>query len=592
MENFKANRKGLNRQNQKMTLKPGKTFCQFKVTSFIVITMNPRVQLYVRHLQKETKKSIPSFKKLTRRVVNLYRKIMNITSQLKGTLRDDTTTWFTSLFLCLKRRKFRMRKQQWTRNGRSSNRFHPGSWTKQNGGYSGSTRQRKGHLLYCCNQVWMKKGGRILWSVTAICETFQISCLMGKHPNEQRFGEPFEGPIIPFGSMVEYHPISAKDLSRLHQFGKKVLPWIFLGYVWKRDILVADIEELERMDASETHARRLNAKEVITLPKWWFFEKKNPDCRFWEHLPQHGTALNEVKNVNIFEENQTGLHRRKTHCRVTVKHGTTSCQLPETTFTVITLNQESNFTCREKSNSHFHFDVLTWPGPQVRLWMWCWEAAWIIVGTLKETKIHRMRGRASHNSQYWMKKRPDGFSWPGERLTKKQTTSRPDHLWPEMWKKTVRCSGTKRKTKVGYRETKARHCKKAESNYFWWSDRSWVEGHHEETVGKGWKFRRQQPKIVKSKHGETCSSSCIRKTKYAHEDHVAGKRINSLNHYNLVHKFIPMPDAMNISRRKSSSGKIMGKHENIPAWQLTRVRNKKDVIDEATKEGKPYILLH
>ena len=46
---------------------------------------------------------------------------------------------------------------------------------------------------------------------------------------EDRFGEPFEGPIIPLGSLVEYHPVSAKDLSRLHQFGKKILPGIFLG---------------------------------------------------------------------------------------------------------------------------------------------------------------------------------------------------------------------------------------------------------------------------------------------------------------------------------------------------------------------------
>ena len=53
----------------------------------------------------------------------------------------------------------------------------------------------------------------------------------GKTLYERRFGEPFRGPVIPFGAMVECHPISAKDLSRLHQFGKKVLPGIFLGYV-------------------------------------------------------------------------------------------------------------------------------------------------------------------------------------------------------------------------------------------------------------------------------------------------------------------------------------------------------------------------
>ena len=46
----------------------------------------------------------------------------------------------------------------------------------------------------------------------------------GKTPYERRFGQPFFGPIIPFGSLVEYHPITAKDQSRIHQFGKKVLP--------------------------------------------------------------------------------------------------------------------------------------------------------------------------------------------------------------------------------------------------------------------------------------------------------------------------------------------------------------------------------
>ena len=85
-----------------------------------------------------------------------------------------------------------------------------------------------------------------------------------------RFGMPFDGPVISFGAMVEYHPVSAKDQSRLHQFGAKVLPGKFLGYalyagrIWKGDIVVADIEELEEMDASELHARRLNAKEVLT----------------------------------------------------------------------------------------------------------------------------------------------------------------------------------------------------------------------------------------------------------------------------------------------------------------------------------------
>ena len=94
----------------------------------------------------------------------------------------------------------------------------------------------------------------------------------GKTAYERRCGEPFKGPIIPFGSLFEYYPISAKDHSRIHQFGKKVLPGLFLGYalyaggIWKGDILVADTEELETMDASEIYSKKLNAKEVI-FPK-------------------------------------------------------------------------------------------------------------------------------------------------------------------------------------------------------------------------------------------------------------------------------------------------------------------------------------
>ena len=37
----------------------------------------------------------------------------------------------------------------------------------------------------------------------------------GKTPCERRFGQPFERPIVPFGSLVEYHPITAKDQSRI-----------------------------------------------------------------------------------------------------------------------------------------------------------------------------------------------------------------------------------------------------------------------------------------------------------------------------------------------------------------------------------------
>ena len=73
----------------------------------------------------------------------------------------------------------------------------------------------------------------------------------GKTLYARRFGESSKAPIIPFGQLIEYHPISSKDPSRINQIGKKILPGFFLGYeliaegIWKRDILVADLEDFE-----------------------------------------------------------------------------------------------------------------------------------------------------------------------------------------------------------------------------------------------------------------------------------------------------------------------------------------------------------
>ena len=67
--------------------------------------------------------------------------------------------------------------------------------------------------------------------------------------------------------------IPKETKARIHQFGHKVLAGIFLGYaliaggIWKGDILVDDIEELEKLDASEIYPRRQNAKESLITPQ-------------------------------------------------------------------------------------------------------------------------------------------------------------------------------------------------------------------------------------------------------------------------------------------------------------------------------------
>ena len=80
-----------------------------------------------------------------------------------------------------------------------------------------------------CNEWWAD-------SMECYCYLRNIQDLLSgaKTPYERQFGMPFNGPVIPFGAMVENHRVSAKHQSRLHQFAAKVLPGIFLEYALKR----------------------------------------------------------------------------------------------------------------------------------------------------------------------------------------------------------------------------------------------------------------------------------------------------------------------------------------------------------------------
>ena len=73
-----------------------------------------------------------------------------------------------------------------------------------------------------------------------------------------------------------------------------------------------------------------------------------------------------------------------------------------------------------------------------------------------------------------------------------------------------------------------------------------------------------------------------------HGDHIAGKVENSLQHYNLVHKFILLLQAMEIPAAKAGVDKECEKLEKISPWNLTKVKSKKKVIDEARMSGAAF----
>ena len=131
------------------------------------------------------------------------------------------------------------------------------------------------------------------WADSMECYTYlrNVTDLLsdGKTPYERRFGQPFKGPIIPFGSLVEYYPITAKDQSRIHQFGKKVLPGLFLGYalyaggIWKGDVLIADLEELETMDASEIYSKKTQCErgDISQTRRIYFSNRRWTNQNTW-----------------------------------------------------------------------------------------------------------------------------------------------------------------------------------------------------------------------------------------------------------------------------------------------------------------------
>ena len=95
-----------------------------------------------------------------------------------------------------------------------------------------------------------------------------------------------------------------------------------------------------------------------------------------------------------------------------------------------------------------------------------------------------------------------------------------------------------------------------------------------ETLVESWKFRCQKQCLAQhmNSRGETCRTIGKHRTKYVcivdadefmrmrlegvphryHEDHISAKGINSLSHYNLVHKFVPMPQALEIPDAKAA----------------------------------------
>ena len=206
---------------------------------------------------------------------------------------------------------------------------------------------------------------------------------------------------------------------------------------------------------------------------------------------------------------------------------------------------------------------------------------------------------------------PDGFLWSWWRPTKRQVTSRPDHLWPELWIKSGRNAKLQERQKWSNEEPKLDNARKLRGIFFIDPE----DKEFKETI-KNARKKLETPLAPamrcktskKSKHGETrCKTNDVKSKvaciwKRVNPQDCAWKNLfriimrtvlqekgnNSLQHYNLVHNIILRPQAMQIPSAKAAVDQEWEKLEKIPAWDITKVRNKSEVIDEARKGAKVH----
>ena len=202
-------------------------------------------------------------------------------------------------------------------------------------------------------------------------------------------------------------------------------------------------------------------------------------------------------------------------------------------------------------------------------------------------------------------KAPDGKMWSGERLTRKQLTSRPDHLWPELWKSMGKHAKLKEKQKWSDEKLHLENARKLRGIYF--IDNEDTE--FKETIKNSRKKLETSValampcKILKNcgvvhptnlKQNLRVFWKLMNPTRmrmgnsipHHHEDHIAGKGEKFITALQLGSQiYIPVPQAVKIPAAKAAVDKEWEKLEKISAWNLTKVRSKKEVIEEARTSG-------
>ena len=179
----------------------------------------------------------------------------------------------------------------------------------------------------------------------------------------------------------------------------------------------------------------------------------------------------------------------------------------------------------------------------------------------------------------------------GGRLAKIQATNRPDRLCLHIGSRRSKAAQKKRK-RNGYGKTKARQRSNTEAIYFIDASKT-LEILMVAAMSYKMVTRKRLRKLRETVASEDTNPhkkikcACIVETYKSkrkrhestlprnHEDHIAEKGSNSINNYNLVHKFIPMPQAMKIPSAKRMRKFQLGSWIKCTARKMTFWKHKR-----------------
>ena len=106
------------------------------------------------------------------------------------------------------------------------------------------------------------------------------------------------------------------------------------------------------------------------------------------------------------------------------------------------------------------------PELHIRTWMLCKKAASMTIGISMDQEIRLILGTGFTQSTLLSEKPLDGYMWSGRRLTKRQATSRPDHLWPELWRGMSKNAKLREKHKWAIKKPKLDKARRLRGIYF------------------------------------------------------------------------------------------------------------------------------